>query len=153
MNQALATSHRSYRTCAIHMVPENMNQARKGVRGLVSMAPTSQKRVHLWASFPNSYLPACIGFASLQIAYYAPGREMVWAKFSCLGRSLIWCNPSKSVNPILSNFAPSNPIVLQMIPKCSTCLLSSFHTSALKIVRGKIARTLVLVNLHSWVQP
>ena len=105
------------------------------------------------ASFPNSYLPACIGLASLQIAYYAPGREMVWAKFSCLGRSLIWCNPSKSVNPILSNFAPSNPIVLQMIPKCSTCLLSSFHTSALKIVRGKIARTLVLVNLHSWVQP
>ena len=68
-------------------------------------------------------------------------------------RSAIRCNPSKSVNTILGNFPPSNPITLQIITNCRTCLLSSFNTSTPKIVRAKFARTLFLANLDSWVRP
>ena len=68
-------------------------------------------------------------------------------------RSAIWCNPSKSVNTILGNFPPSNPITLRMIPNSRTGLLSSFNTSTPKTVRAKVARTLVLANLDSWVRP
>ena len=70
-----------------------------------------------------------------------------------LDRSAIWCNPSKSANTILGNFPPSNPITLQIITNCRTCLLSSFKNSTPKIVRAKFARTLFLANLDSWVRP
>ena len=77
---------------------------------------------------------------------------MVRPKSSRLGRSAIWCNPSKPVNPILSNFAPLNPILFWMISNSGTCLLRSFHTSALNIDRAKLAGTQNLANLDSWVQ-
>ena len=79
---------------------------------------------------------------------------MVQAKSSRLGWSAIWCNPSKSVNTILGNFPPSNPITLRIIPNSRTGLLSSsFNTSTPKTVRAQVARTLVLANLDSWVRP
>ena len=61
-------------------------------------------------------------------------------------------NPSKFVDPILSNFAPSNPTVCRMLPNSSTWLLPSFHTSAPKIVRAKLGRNLVHTNIDYWVR-
>ena len=68
-------------------------------------------------------------------------------------RSAIWCNPPKSVNTILGNFPPLNPVTLQMIQNSRTCFLSTFNTSTPKIVGEKFARTLILANLDSWVRP
>ena len=62
-------------------------------------------------------------------------------------------NLSKFVDPILSNFAPLNTIVCQMLPNSSTCLILSFQTSSPKIVRVTLACNLVLANLGSSARP
>ena len=93
----------------------------------------------MWALFRNLFLPASIDLANLQIAHEAPRPGMVWVKSSHFDQGAIGCDPSKPMNPILSNFAPSHPIVLRRVLNSNTCLLSSLHTSAPKIERAQLA--------------
>ena len=52
-----------------HKIKSRVNQARKCMRVLVSVAPASPERVHMWALFPSSFLPASIDLSGLQIPH------------------------------------------------------------------------------------
>ena len=52
-----------------HKLKYRMNLARKSMTVLVSVAPASQERVHIWALFPSSFLPASIDLVGLEIPH------------------------------------------------------------------------------------
>ena len=141
----------SYDTCALCLVQENMNLAWEGMRGLVSgigITVTTPPMGFVPKLDSHSFHRPCWSSNSPISSWSRDGGGKVFSsRPECdLG------NPSKFVDPILSNFAPSNPTVCRMLPNSSTWLLPSFHTSAPKIVRAKLARNLVHTNIHYWVR-
>ena len=56
---------------------------------LVLVAPAWPERVHMWALFPSSFLPASINLAGLQISHWVPHPGIVRIKSSHLGWSAI----------------------------------------------------------------
>ena len=136
----------SYDTCALCLVRENMNLSWEGMRGSVSGIGITVTPP------PMGFVPKLDSHSFHQPCWSSHSPISTWSrdgagKVFCSGPECDFSNASKSVDPILSSFAPSNPTVCRMLPNSSTWLLPSFHTSAPKIVRSKLAPNLVHMNI------
>ena len=141
----------SYDTCSLCLVRENMNLAWKGMKGLVSgigITVTTPPMGFVPKLDSHSFHRPCWSSNSPISSWSRDGGGKVFSS----GPECDLGNPSKFVDPIFSNFAPSNPAVCRMLPNPSTWLLPSFHTSAPKIVRAKLGRNLVHTNIDYWVR-
>ena len=133
------------------LVPENMNLAWEGMRGLVSgigITVTTPSMGFVSKHDLHSFHRPCWSSNSPISSWSRDGA----GKVICSGPECNLSNASKSVDAILCNFAPSNPAMCQMLPNSSTWLLPSFHTSAPKIVWAELAPNLVHTNIDYWVR-